>query len=223
MRNVLLQASFVVATLSLGGCKDPPAPKVEPPAPAAEVDKAPKAVEPPPAASPTAVPPAAAVTAAAADAALPAAKDVIVSGAVFAFDWRASPDVFAKLSAKCKEDAKGDAGKADLCMTTLDATAGLEAIRFDQADGKWTWTSFGVKDGGGEEIMRQGPIAVVDGKPSEFKFKPAGDFVGKQADEHGGGKFDAAKADAMVMTVETMDARSIYMASPKGKLVYHKK
>lgn len=221
MRNVLLQASFVVATLSLVGCKDPPAPKVEPTAPAVEVDKAPKAVEPPQAASPTAVPPAAAATAA--DAVLPAAKDVIVSGAVFAFDWRASPDVFVKLSAKCKEDAKGDAGKEDLCMTTLDATASLEAIRFDQADGKWTWTSFGVKDGGGEEIFLKGPIAFVDGKPSEFKFKPAGDFVGKQAEEHGGGKFDAAKADAMVMTVETMDARSIYMASPKGKLVYHKK
>lgn len=223
MRNVLLQASFVVATLSLVGCKDPPAPKVEAPAAAAEVDKEAKAVEAPAAASPTAVAPAAAATAATNDAALPAAKEVIVSGAIFAFDWRASPDVFVKMSAKCKEDAKGDAGKADLCMTTLDATASLEAIRFDQADGKWTWTSFGPKEGGGEEIYLKGPIAFVDGKASEFKFKPAGDFVGKQAEEHGGGKFDAAKTDAMVMTVETVDARTIYMASPKGKLVYHKK
>lgn len=99
-----------------------------------------------------------------------------------------------------------------------------EGIRFEKEADQWIYVSFGAKDGS-EEIFLRAPIAKLDGAAHEFKFKPSGPATGSQVSPENAGKFDQAKADAMIMTVEVVDATTVAMNAPlpKGRLVYHKK
>ncbi|MBM4342814.1 MAG: hypothetical protein FJ100_05505 [Deltaproteobacteria bacterium] len=224
-RLVLLAAALSIVS---GACKkEPPPAPPEPPKTEEPKGEAPKAEEPPAAASPTAAPaeasPAAA-PAAASPTAAPDAASVLTPGSKFMFALADSPDAMALHKKGCDEEAKGDADKAKACMDKVAAQGANEGIRLEKEGDQWVFVSFGKKDDGSEELFIKGPVAKVDSPAHEFKFKAAGPAAGVQALKMGLDKFDPAKADAMIMTIEVVDATTVAMPAPppKGRLVYKK-
>lgn len=224
--QTLTCAGLACLALATVGCKKEEPKPVEPPkteAPAAE----PVAEKPPAEASPTAAPAAASPTAAPA-AASPTTVDaatLLQPGVRFMFDLEASPDAKKNAEAMCDGKAAGDAAKKDACMGEIAKAAIKEGIRFDKEGDQWFFVSFGTKDDGSDELFMRCPIAKAESPANIFAFSPTGDCTGPQAVAMDIAKFDAAKAAAMKLTVEVVDATTVAMPAPppKGRLVYHKK
>ncbi len=233
MSRSRFRLTLVAAIAALGvaatGCKKeepkapPEPPKTEEPKPAepaadAAPAEAPAAASPTGDASPTAAPGAASPTAA------PDAASVLLPGVNFMFVLADSPDAMALQKKNCDDEAKGDADKAKACMDKVATQGAKEGIRLEKEGDQWVFVSFGKKDDGTEELFIKGPVAKVDGPANVFKFKGSGPASGKQAVEMGLDKFDQAKADAMVMAIEVVDANTVAMPAPppKGRLVYKK-
>ncbi|MSQ83477.1 MAG: hypothetical protein EXR77_11420 [Myxococcales bacterium] len=223
-----LVAVLATALVTAIGCKKDEVKTPEPPKTTEEPADAeqPKPADPAAAASP-ADQPAAASPVAAPAAASPTGADaatVLQPGVKFMFSLADSPDALAFSVKRCDEDAKGDAAKATACMDEIKAQAPKEGIRLDKEGDQWIFVSFGNKTDGTEELFLRGPVAKLDSAANQFKFKGTGACTGAQAAAMGVDKFDQAKADAMVMALDVVDATTVAMQSPgpKGRLVYKK-
>lgn len=230
MRQLSLKSRVValacVAIAATACKKDDPKP-AEPPkteeAKPAEAAAAPAEATPataPGDASPAAAPAGASPTAAAG----PDAATVIQPGVPFMFDIEASPGARAGVLADCIAKAGKDSAKMAACPAEVSKAGASEGIRFEKEGDQWIYVSFGTK-GEGEEIFLRAPVVKLESAAHEFKFKPSGPATGSQVAPENLGKFDQAKADAMVMVVEVVDATTVAMNAPppKGRLVYHKK
>lgn len=152
------------------------------------------------------------------------AASVIQPGVHFMFDIDASPGAHAVVLADCIAKAGKDSAKMAACPAEVSKAGASEGIRFEKEGDQWIFVSFGMK-GAGEETFLRAPVAKLDSAAHEFKFKPSGPATGSQVAPENLGKFDQAKADAMTMVVEVVDATTVAMNAPppKGRLVYHKK
>ena len=225
MLVVVAAAAFV----SAAGCKkDAPKP-AEPP----KTEEA-KPAEMPAEASPAAAPAEASPVAAAASptdapaGATPAAGagadavSVLTPGQKFEFSLKDSPETLAFHNKRCADESKGDAAKQQACMDGV--TKAVEGMRLEKEGDALFMVMYGTKADGTEEIQLRGPIAKIDSPANQFKFKPTGPCTGTVAAERGLDKFDAAKAEQMVMTIDVVDAMTISMANPqKGHLFFKKK
>ena len=232
MRQMSLKSSLIAlacTALAATACKKDEPKQAEPPkteeAKPAPVAAAPAPAEATPAGAPGEASPAAAPTGVSPTAAAGLdAATVILPGVQFMFDIDASPGARATVLADCISKAGSDTAKMQACPAAVSKAGASEGIRFEKEGDQWIYVSFGAKEGG-EEIFLRAPVAKLDSAAHEFRFKPSGPATGSQVSPENAGKFDQAKADAMVMTVEVIDATTVAMNAPppKGRLVYHKK
>ena len=199
---------FLMFSLSLTACKDPPPPVAPPPLP--------EPVALPETATPTALPPTASPTSAPI-----AAVPLMTGGAHFQFSLKESPDALKLQTERCAKEANGDAAKQAACLAEVEKEAATEGIRFEQEEGRLLWVSYGLDTAGKEEIYLRGQMALMDSPEDEVHFRPIGAFTGKQAAE---AQFDKFPADKF-MTIKAIDARTVVMLAPppKGALMYHRK